>query len=180
MKTLRNIRIEGGSVKLDGSTVFSTDREGIAGVARDIYRHYELEYPKFHKMSALSKLGFLAAEILLAEGGTGEPDPDKVALVLANASSSLHTDHAYQATTNEKPSPALFVYTLPNIMIGEICIRHGFKGEGLFFIQESFDKSFVTEYAGTLIRKGRADLCLAGWVDVDPDGNYLADIDLLG
>jgi hypothetical protein len=92
----------------------------------------------------------------------------------------LHTDKIYQDSIEQQPSPAIFVYTLPNIMIGEICIRHGFKGEGLFFIEENFDKAFVTEYTAELIRSKKAVLGLAGWIEVDMEGNYLADLDLLG
>ena len=40
-------------------------------------------------------------------------------------------------------SPALFVYTLPNIVIGEICIRHHFKGENAFFVFKQFDGTFM-------------------------------------
>jgi len=180
MKVLRNTRIESGAVQLDGKEVFRTSAEGIEEVARAVYRHFKMDYPKFYKMSALSKLGFLASEVLLEGSVAGEHDPGRVAMVVANASSSLHTDRAYQQTISGKPSPAIFVYTLPNIMIGEVCIRNGFKGEGLFFVMESYDRSFVRDYVEMLISLGKATLCLAGWVDVDTDGNYLADLDLLG
>ena len=38
-------------------------------------------------------------------------------------------------------------------MIGEICIRHGIKGEGCFFIQEQFDKDFIFDYVLDLLKK---------------------------
>ena len=130
-------------------------------------------------MSALSQLGFLASEILLKDCDISGFDPGQVSLVLANSSSSLHTDAIYQESIVTKPSPALFVYTLPNIVIGEICIRNAFRGEGVFFIQENFDKEFIFDQAEKLISSGRSTLCLAGWLEIDMEGEYLADLSLL-
>jgi hypothetical protein len=180
MKVLKNIRIAAGTVTTGGKEVFRTSERELVRVEKSIYRHLGIDYPKFYKMSPMSKLGFLAAEILLEGTGVADADPERVSMVFANASSSLHTDRIYQESIPGKPSPAIFVYTLPNIMIGEICIRHGFKSEGLFFIEEEFNKAFALEYAEDLIRTGRADFSLAGWVEVDQEGNYLADLDLLG
>ena len=44
-------------------------------------------------------------------------------LVLSNANASLDVDLKYAKTMQTGASPALFVYTLPNIVIGEISIR---------------------------------------------------------
>ena len=66
--------------------------------------------------------------------------------MICNADASLDTDIKYLATTKELPSPSVFVYTLPNIMIGEICIRNHFKGESFFFISENPDPVFFEQY----------------------------------
>jgi hypothetical protein len=179
MEVLRNIRIGNGSVFLDGAEEFSCPSGEFTSVARCIYKHYRIDYPKFYKMSALSKLGFLAAELLLKDLDLSETDPDHMAMFFANASSSLHTDHIYQGTIGNQPSPAIFVYTLPNIVIGEICIRHGFKGEGIFFIQEHFDKEYLFEHAENHLKLNRSSKCMAGWIDIDLDGSYSADLYLL-
>ena len=99
--------------------------------------------------------------------------------MLANRSSSLHTDNIYQESVAHKPSPAIFVYTLPNIVIGEICIRHGFKGEGVFYIQEDYNREALWEHASLLLERGEAHWCLSGWVEMDVDGKYLANLSLL-
>ena len=64
-------------------------------------------------------------------------------------------------------------------MIGEICIRHGIKGEGTFFIQEKFDRDFVFDYVSDLLKKQKTTMSIAGWVDIDMDGDYIADLYLL-
>ncbi len=144
-----------------------------------VYRHLELQYPKFHKMDNLSKLGWLANEILL-QGSFDKNNykPEEVGIVLSNAHASLDTDIKYYETTNTMASPALFVYTLPNIVIGEIAIRHHFKGENAFFISEQFDAGFMEQYVSNLINNNILQCCICGWVDV-LDKNYNATLFLI-
>lgn len=96
----------------------------------------------------------------------GAYGPEDVGLVLCNANASLDTDRRYFKTVSDMPSPALFVYTLPNIVIGEICIRHGFKGENAFFVFKEFDTTFIQQYVDGLLDEGAIQACICGWVDV--------------
>src|SRR3989337_1121670 len=60
-----------------------------------------INYPKFHKMDTSSKLGFLAAEMLLKDIALlDEYKPEQIALVLSNAHGSLDTDIRYFESTN--------------------------------------------------------------------------------
>lgn len=179
MKTLKHIVIRQGRVWEDGQLRYASGEAALGRMCRAIYKEMGLDYPKFYKMSALSKLGFLAAEMLLEGLDLGRFDPDRICLFLANTSSSLHTDGKYQESLKQTPSPATFVYTLPNILIGEICIRHGIHGEGLFFIREEQGKDFVREQSRLAMEEGSCDLALAGWVEVDLEGHYEADLELL-
>lgn len=132
-----------------------------------VYKHLGINYPKFYKMDNLSKLGWLAAEILLKDNfNAADYKPENIGVVLANASSSLDTDIKYYETAKSIASPALFVYTLPNIVIGEICIRHNFKGEHAFFIFDEFDAGFMEQYVGNLINNNILQCCICGWVEV--------------
>lgn len=130
------------------------------------YDRFSGQYPKFHKMDALSKLGWLAAEVLLKEAPLQTLTPEKVGMVLSNRSGSLDTDLRYYATVKDIASPALFVYTLPNIVMGEICIRHGFKGENTFFVSENFDPELMSSYPAQLLAATPLEACLCGWVEV--------------
>jgi len=130
------------------------------------YDRFSGQYPKFHKMDALSKLGWLAAEVLLRTAPVEDHLPEQVAIVFSNRSASLDTDLRYYNTVKDIPSPALFVYTLPNIVIGEICIRHGFKGEHIFLTTGGFDAQQVMAYAQILLDTGAATACICGWVEV--------------
>lgn len=116
------------------------------------YKNMGLNYPKFYKMDNLSRLGWLGTELLLKDSFNKDSyRPEETGIVLSNRNSSFDTDTRYFETTRAIPSPALFVYTLPNIVIGEISIRHNFKGEHAFFIFEDFDAALIQEYVEGLL-----------------------------
>jgi len=157
----------------NGQPLLKSDKTDLPEFLLEAYRHFTLDYPKFHKMDNLSKLGWLANEVLL-EGSFDKEKykPEDVAIVLSNANASLDTDIKYYETTKIIASPAQFVYTLPNIVIGEISIRHRFKGENAFFISEGFDAGFLEQYVSNLINNNILQCCICGWVDVlDPTYN---------
>jgi hypothetical protein len=118
-------------------------------------------------MDNLSKLGWLTAEILLKDSFDKENyAPEDTAVILANANSSLDDDLKYLDSIKDGASPSLFVYTLPNIVIGEICIRNHFKGEQAFYIQQQFDAQFIALQVSYLLDQNIQQVCICGWVDV--------------
>ncbi|MBL7137688.1 MAG: 3-oxoacyl-ACP synthase [Bacteroidales bacterium] len=121
-------------------------------------------------MDSLSKLGFIAAELVLRQVNLDLFDNKRVGIVLANRSSSMDIDLVHQESINDRshyfPSPSVFVYTLPNIMIGEICIKHRLKGENTFLISEKFDSRLLFDYVNELFQHHRVDACLTGWVEL--------------
>jgi len=150
--------------------VFKNKDTGVADFLVSAYHHFEIKYPKFYKMDNLSKLGWLAAELLLKDSfQPGKYKAEDVGIVLANANSSLDTDIKYYETAKDIASPALFVYTLPNIVIGEIAIRHHFKGENAFFILEAFDAGFIEQYVSNLLNNNILQSCICGWVELLDD-----------
>jgi hypothetical protein len=155
------------TVYKNGKAVFESEGVGLSDFLTAVYEHWAINYPKFHKMDNLSKLGFLASEILLKESfSAGDYRAEEVGVVLANASASLDTDIKYYKTVHEMASPALFVYTLPNIAIGEICIRNRFKGENAFFISRDFDAGFIEQYVSNLINNNILQACICGWLEL--------------
>ena len=151
-------------ITVNGQMVFEQAPDlDFAAFAKAAFRNLELTYPKFYKMDKLCKLGFLAVEYLLAGNPSCRPD-ESTAIVLCNSSGSLDSDLAHLQNA-EQPSPAVFVYTLPNIMIGEIAIRHGIKGETAFFICEHDDDTIAQQYAAVLLANNMASSCITGWVD---------------
>jgi len=151
--------------------IFHENLSTFADFIRALYKKENPGYPKFYKMDNLSKLGFMASEIVLRNSRAAEfYNKEKIGVILANSSSSLDTDMEYQDTIRDKsdyfPSPAVFVYTLANIVIGEICIRNGIKGENAFFICEKFDPALLHLHISAMFDQGRAEACIGGWVEL--------------
>ena len=158
--------------KVPWSTLEGSETKTLRDYTRALYNRLELKYSKFHKMDDFCRLGFLAAEKLLAES---EPTVnfDKLGIFLINRYSSLNTDqsfHAsYSADNQSIPSPSMFVYTLPNILIGEISIRHKITGEHMFFVQREFGSEFIYLYVQTLFETGAIDGAVIGYCEVTPE-----------
>ncbi|MBL7703709.1 MAG: hypothetical protein JNM14_15775 [Ferruginibacter sp.] len=171
--------IRNNLVYKNGIKVFEESGSALSDFLVSAYRHFDLQYPKFFKMDNLSKLGWLANEILLTGSFDKEKyKPEDTGIVLSNANASLDTDIKYYETAKTIASPAQFVYTLPNIVIGEISIRHKFKGENAFFISEEFDAGFIEQYVSNLINNNILQSCICGWADV-LDSAYNATLFLI-
>lgn len=136
---------------------------------KEIFRSLNCGYAKFYKMDRLCKLAYLASEYLLAGELHKKYQPEEVAMVFANSYASIDSDIRHQATIADRnkyfPEPATFVYTLPNIMLGELSIRHNLKGENMFFVSENFDPEIMVDYTSILLNNSRHKACIAGWVD---------------
>lgn len=166
-------RIKQGTVFLNQDDVFRNDTSSFGEFAKAAYKNVEMNYPKFFKMDNLSKLALLTADYLLKKEGFTPESPSNIALVLANRASSLDTDRKHQASIQDKdnyyPSPAVFVYTLPNICLGEISIKYKLYTENSFFIFDNFQPQKLLTYANGLLDSNKADCVLCGWVDFDGD-----------
>ena len=135
----------------------------------EFYRSLQVDYPKFFKMDGLSKLGFLASEMIFRDEENRFVPREDIAVICFNRSSSLDIDTQYQATIcdnkNYFPSPSLFVYTLPNVVTGEIAIRNNFLGETSFYICKEFNAKQIVR----TVRNAFCDKCtttvLVAWIE---------------
>lgn len=135
---------------------------------QELYRLLSLNYMKFFKMDLLCKWAWLGAEALLNQHKKplhNDVDKSKVAVVFMTSYGCIDVDKKYKATISDIPSPALFVYTLPNIMLGEICIRHGFKGEQLCLVDENFNAEELYFWVSDLLNNRGMDACICGWAN---------------
>ncbi len=163
-------KIKNDSVFLNGNLIFNDDSETVKSFFKSVYKFLDIKYSKFFKMDNLSKLAFLSAEFILKDI---ETENKNIGIVLSNNASSLDTDRKHQNSINDienyYPSPAVFVYTLPNIGIGEISIRHQLKSENGFFVFEKYNANFHFNYEKALIQNKKSEAVLAGWVNFDDD-----------
>ena len=180
----RTVVIERGKIVLDGEVLLETEPAGaFATFIRAAYKSLALDDRKFYKMDDLCKLGYIAAACLFARnGGITGYEPGEVGIIFANASSSMDTDRKHQhiidTMGDREASPAVFVYTLPNVVLGELCIRYKIQGENTFFINNRYPESFIRDYATLVMRKQKLRACLTGWCELTGD-RYEARFDWL-
>lgn len=183
--TTHTIRITPEEVILDQRKIWEGkeelgEQEGLEhhSLLTSLYKQMIGDYPKFYKMDGLSRLGFVASEILL-NAEKGETDKEK-AIIFFNHSSSIASDRNYKESIKDKdnyfPSPSIFVYTLPNIVTGEIAIRNHFHGETSFFILPDKDKKMMEEILQASCRDVQSKSFLTGWIDYEDERHFEADL----
>lgn len=148
--------------------VFEGEKGDFSAFAKAYYKANEIDYPKFFKMDALSKLAFIGSECLLMDEEFEKPSSD-IALLFSNASSSLDTDLKHSESIVDKdsfyPSPAVFVYTLANICLAEVSIKHKLQSENTFFVSPRFDIDLMYAQASYILETNRAKQVLCAWVE---------------
>lgn len=165
LSILSYVSIRRNSIAVNGKLQYSRESVGLSTFLQSGYENLEMNYPKFFKMDPLSQGGILAAEYL-TQHIKDQIKAEERAIVLANSSSSLDTDIRFSKSAEGIASPALFVYTLPNIVSGEICIKHHIKGETAFFVGEKFEPELLVPYVESLFDSTPTKLCIAGWTEV--------------
>lgn len=184
MKVLSMIVVTPDSVMLNGNVLPMT-KSGDA-LLTECYRYSKADYPKYFKMDPLCRLGFVASELLLQ----GQEEERFVlredrAVVLASCRGCLSTDLRYEETipTGENffPSPAVFVYTLPNIVTGEIAIRNKYLGEtSMYLFEETTDEDELLRLMENLtFQDPITTSALIGWVDYEDGQHYTAKLYLI-
>lgn len=175
----KTVCIRERKIWVDQNEVFHNESPCSADLfLKSVYQYLAPNYPKFHKMDGLSKLAFLAAEMLLENN-----DEKNIALIFSNKESSLDTDRKHQQAIQDPesffPSPATFVYTLPNIAMGEVAIRHQLKTENIFLLGQSFQTNYIYSYSNYLLDHKLAKSVLCGWLKFI-DNTYEAVCYLVG
>jgi len=149
---------------------------------KQAYQALNWHYPKFYKMSSLCQLATVAARYLLQTDPLKDFDSEAIALVVANKHATLSNDQEHVASFIDRsayyPSPSVFVYTLPNILIGEWCIQYNIKGQTAFFVQPQPDWDFLLGYSQLLLQDPDTQCCITGWVDYH-DQDYQATLQFI-
>ena len=175
MRITGSVHILPDSVRLNGRPV-PVESLG-ADLPAELYRTRGVAYPKFFKMDLLCKLGFMATELLV------ENEPDRFtpredrAVLLFSRSGPLCNDRNYQDTIAEGayfPSPALFVYTLANIVTGEIAICNKYEGDTTAFCLETFSPEALVAAVGDAFEDRCTTSAICGWVECVDAHHYEA------
>lgn len=146
-------------------------------------------YPKFHKMDALSKLGFIATELLLNKEIETCPDAtqrfvprENRAIILVGKNASIVADKDFQKDIEDAdnffPSPSIFVYTLPNIVTGEIAIRNKYYGESEFYIIDQKDEDEINRLIRMAFLDSQTTSIIGGWIDCENENKLECELNI--
>lgn len=164
MKIIGHSYINPKGAFLNGQNVLIATEENYL---KSYFSELEIDYSKFYKMDLLSKGAFLGDYLLRNSYKDLLNVENELQFVFANASSSKETDIRFIESYERKknPSPSLFVYTLPNILTGELAITHKWFGENIFYILTKFDSDFFNDQIAMSFLRGN-EYCLCGWVEM--------------
>ena len=179
-----HVRITPEGAWLDGRLLPVEGEPNEKSLLTTIYKQMIGDYPKYYKMDGLCRLGFIASELLLQAEKAEETSIKELqrsrGVVLFNRSSSISSDKKYLASIADKdnyfPSPSVFVYTLPNIVTGEIAIRNGYHGETSFYILPEKNEEQMQTLIQTAFLDSQITSLLAGWIDYEDREHYEADL----
>lgn len=167
------------SISIDGIALPFEERG--AALLPAAYKKLIANYPKFHKMDLMSQLAFVATELLVQS----VPQLDHhTAVVFLTHHGCLTADVHYQQSitpTAEEffPSPAAFVYTLPNIATGEVAIRHRWHGHtACYALPEDADDALRSSLIRSAASDPRTTAIVGGWVDVRDAEHFSAHLQL--
>lgn len=162
-------RMNPHGVFVNGRQKLSFNEIAVEDALTEMYRNLALEYPKFYKMDLLSKVAFLGVELLKTVDPSlvSTQNDDQIGLLFANSEGSTHTDIRFQESylVDLLPSPSLFVYTLPNIALGEIAIRNKWHGAHMFAVFPNFVPVYYADHGKIMLEEG-AKVVIGGWLDV--------------
>lgn len=180
-QTMRQVKIAPGFFSVDERKETFADAD--KPMLTHLYKSSGCNYPKFYKMDGLSKLGFVASLLLAGRQGERPALDDGCAVVLFNRSSSIASDRKYLASIADKdnyfPSPSVFIYTLPNIVTGEIAIHHGLHGETSFYVIPQKDPEVQREIVEATLRATATRQMITGWIDYEDENHFEAELSLI-
>lgn len=195
VKQSHSVKITQEEVVVDGEKLDFESRG--KEMLTEVYKTKIGDYPKFYKMDMLSRLAFVASELLIESEGqrvinnyqltinmpnTPHLTPNtQRAVVLFNHSSSIIADCQYVKSIDKDdfyPSPAAFVYTLPNITTGEIALRNGYHGETSFYLlAERNEKLMQRVIKSTFIDRDIKSV-IGGWIDCPSEDKFECEINI--
>lgn len=178
MRKSATVEINAGEVIVNDSVVFSDKSADFGTFIREAFKSRGENNMKFYKMDDLCKLGYVAVAWLLDGIEFGE---EECGMVLSGKYGCLDTDMKHQQIIDKEgdaaSSPAVFVYTLPNVVAGEISIRHHIKGENAWFWSDDRTMSDLKHYASLMAGASDLRYCIIGHLDF-LNGEYFAKFEL--
>lgn len=195
LHTTHSVHLTENSVTVDGKNV-DVSSHG-KSMLTELYKRYVGSYPKFYKMDIQSRLGLIATELLLNAEETGslaskdshtdnggckkrfEERSDRAIMLVGHSGCLLADENYLQSICNTAdyyPSPERFVYTLPNIVIGEIAIRNHYHGETGFYLLNNKNEKIIQNIILTAFEDSSTKSVVGGWIECESENKFEAEI----
>lgn len=151
-------------------------------ILTEIYKTRLDDYPKFYKMDVFNRLVYVASQLLVKEENA-EVQDEKRAIILFNRDTTVVADRKHISTIWDRseffPSPSLAIFTLPNIVAGEVAIRNHYKGETSFYILDHKDDVLMRHIVEATFNCSSVRSMITGWVNCSTEDTFEADLKIL-
>jgi len=148
----------------------------------EIFKKYLADGSRFFKMDLYSRLAY-AGTSLLAKDALEDADPEDRALFIFTQNGSVLADRKHLSTFSNPeeffPSPAIFINTLPNVVLGEIAVKNSIKGETTLVLLPHRDEAAMNRIIEATVSATRPSVMLCGWVDCEAEDSFIADLEML-
>ena len=133
-------------------------------------------------MDLYSRLAYVGTT-LLAKDALEDAGSEDRALVIFTQNGSVLADRKHLSTFSHPdeffPSPAVFINTLPNVVLGEIAVKNSIKGETTLVLLPDRDETAMQRIIEATVAATRPSVLICGWVDCDADDSFIADLKML-
>lgn len=177
-ETVKTVEIDPEGLSVDGQSI-PLENQG-AALLPEIFKKYLADGSRFFKMDIFSRLAYVGTG-LLAKDTLEDSAPEDRGLLICTLNGSVLADRKHLSTFSEEyyPSPAIFINTLPNVVLGEIAVTHQIQGETTLVMLPSLDDAFLETLSRTTLAATTPSALIAGFVDCESENVFLASLKLL-
>jgi 3-oxoacyl-[acyl-carrier-protein] synthase-1 len=177
---VKHLRITPEGLWVDDQAVPLEARD--AALITEIFKKYLADGSRFFKMDLYSRLAYVGTSLLAKDSLEG-CDPEDIALFVFTQQGSLLADRKHLSSFSNPdeffPSPAVFINTLPNVVLGEIAVKNNIKGETTLVLLPGRDDKTIQQIMEASLSATRPAVVLYGWVDCSAEDNFVAELKLL-
>lgn len=179
-EVVKRLRITPEGLWMDDQAVPLENRG--SALVTEIFKKYLADGSRFFKMDLYSRLAYVGTT-LLAKDALEDAGSEDRALVIFTQNGSVLADRKHLSTFSHPdeffPSPAVFINTLPNVVLGEIAVKNSIKGETTLVLLPDRDETAMQRIIEATVAATRPSVLICGWVDCDADDSFIADLKML-
>ena len=153
-----------------------------AAMISDLFKKHLADGSRFYKMDLFSRLAYVGTG-LLAKDSLKDCQPEDVALFIFTENGSVLADRKHLSTFSNPeefyPSPAIFINTLPNVVLGEIAVKNQIKGETTLVMLPARDDETIERIIQVSLSSTHPSVMIYGWVDCASEDSFVADLKML-